>query len=166
MNVLIDVNVALDVILERRPWLEDSKGVWDACHETRIMGDLIANALTNIFYVSRRLIGTEKARAGVRICLATFEIIPVGRDELEKADAMTGSDLEDNVSLACAWAAGLDAIVTRDPSGFAGSPIAVLSPADLLARLPKEDVRGADQARGPDAGPAGPATQAGPDGGR
>jgi hypothetical protein len=77
MKVLIDVNVALDVILERQPWLEDSKGVWDACHETRIVGHLIATAVTNIFYVSRRLIGTEKARAAVRIGLATFEILPV-----------------------------------------------------------------------------------------
>jgi predicted nucleic acid-binding protein len=139
MKVLIDANVALDVVLERRPWLDDSKAVWDACHETRIVGHLVATSLTNLFYVSRRLIGTEKARAGVRICLATFEIIPVGRLELEQADAMTGSDLEDNVSLACALAAGLDAIVTRDPKGFAGSPVPVLSPAELLAQLPKGD---------------------------
>ena len=78
-----------------------------------------------------------KARAGVDICLATFEIVPVGRLELEQADAMAGSDLEDNLSLACALAARLDAIVTRDPSGFAGSPIPVMTPAELLAQLPK-----------------------------
>jgi predicted nucleic acid-binding protein len=139
MRVLIDANVALDVILERQPWLDDSKGVWDACHEVRVVGHLVATGLTNLFYVSRRLIGTAKARAGVRMCLATFEIIPVGRSELERADTMAGSDLEDNVSLACALAAGLDAIVTRDSTGFAGSPIVVLSPAELLAQLPKDD---------------------------
>lgn len=137
MNVLIDANVALDVILERQPWLGDSKGVWDACYQNRVTGYLVATSLTNLFYVSGRIIGTEKARAGVHICLATFEIIPVGRLELEQADAMAGSDLEDNVSLACALNARLDAIVTRDPRGFAGSPIPVLTPAELLARLPK-----------------------------
>jgi len=57
--------------------------------------------------------------------------------ELERADAMAGSDLEDNLSLACALSARLDVIVTRDPSGFAGSPILVLTPAELLAKLPK-----------------------------
>ena len=166
MKVLVDVNVALDVILEREPWLKDSKGVWDACHETRIVGHLNATAVTNIFYVSRRLIGTEKARAAVRICLATFEIIPVGRDELQKADAMAGSDLEDNVSMACALAAGLDAIVTRDPKGFAGSPIPVLSPTELLARLPNDEPGEAEAGRG-SAGDAGdPGAQAGPGQGR
>ena len=139
MRVLIDVNVALDVILEHQPWLEDSKGVWDACHETRVVGHLIATSVTNIFHVSRRLIGTEKARAGVRMCLATLEIVPVGRHELEQADTMAGNDLEDNVSLACALTASLDAIVTRDSTGFAGSPIPVLSPAEFLALLPKDD---------------------------
>jgi predicted nucleic acid-binding protein len=137
MNVLIDANVALDVILERRPWLGDSKGVWDACYQKRIKGHLVATSLTNLFYVSRRIIGTEKARAGVHIYLATFEIIPVGRLELEQADAMAGSDLEDNVSLACAINARLDAIVTRDPRGFAGSPLPVLTAAELLAQLQK-----------------------------
>jgi predicted nucleic acid-binding protein len=137
MNVLIDVNVALDVILERQPWLGDSKAVWDACHQMQLTGHLVATCLTNLFYISRRIIGTEKARAGVHICLATFEIIPVGRLELEQADVMTGSDLEDNVCLACAVNARLDAIVTRNPKDFAGSPVLVLTPAELLAQLPR-----------------------------
>ena len=50
MRVLIDANVALDVILDRQPGLEDSKGVWDACHEMNIVGHLVATRLTNLFY--------------------------------------------------------------------------------------------------------------------
>ena len=76
MNVLIDVNVVLDVILEREPWLGDSKEVWDACYQMRLTGHLVATGLTNLFYISRRIIGTESP--GSTICLATFEIIPVG----------------------------------------------------------------------------------------
>ena len=67
--------------------------------------------------------------------LATFEIIPVGRLELEQADAMAGSDLEDNVCVACAMNASLDAIVTRNPKDFAGCRIPIMTPADLLALL-------------------------------
>jgi hypothetical protein len=74
----------------------------------------------------------------VRRCLQTFEIIPVGRPELERADSLPGSDFEDNLQMACAALAKLDAIVTRDPSGFAGSPIPVLSPAELLAQVPQQ----------------------------
>jgi hypothetical protein len=98
MNVLIDVNVALDVILEREPWLADSKRVWDVCHQMHVTGHLVATGLTNLFYISRRIIGTEKARAGVHICLATFEIIPVGRLEPTQWPGVTWKTL-------CAWPA-------------------------------------------------------------
>jgi hypothetical protein len=48
-----------------------------------------------------------------------------------------GSDFEDNLQIACAVKAGLDAIVTRNPKDFADSPVPVLTPAELLALLPK-----------------------------
>ncbi len=52
---------------------------------------------------------------------------------------MTGADFEDNLQIACAVEARLDAIVTRDTKGFAGSPVPALSPAELLARIMRGD---------------------------
>jgi hypothetical protein len=71
------------------------------------------------------------AHAAVRVCLQTLEIIPTDRAALEAAQARAGSDFEDNLQIASAVHAGADALVTRDPRGFTGSPIPVLSPADL-----------------------------------
>jgi predicted nucleic acid-binding protein len=137
MNVLIDINVPLDVFLAREPWLSNAQAVWAAHHRRAIVGHIAAHGLTNLFYIARRIVGFEKAREAVGLCLQTFEVIPVGRAELEHADSLGGNDIEDNLVLACAVGARLDAIVTRDPKGFPGSPIPVLSPAELLARLPR-----------------------------
>ncbi len=49
---------------------------------------------------------------------------------------MAGPVFEDNVQIACAQTAGVDFIVTRDPSGFAHSPLPVLAPTDVPSRLP------------------------------
>jgi predicted nucleic acid-binding protein len=136
LNVLIDVNVPLDVFLAREPWLTDARAVWAAHNRGAVVGHIAAHGFTNLFYIARRVIGTEKAREAVRLCLQTFQVIPVGRAELEDADSLEGNDIEDNLMLACAVAAGLDAIVTRDPKGFVGSPLPVLSPTELLSRLP------------------------------
>jgi predicted nucleic acid-binding protein len=135
LNVLLDVNLLLDVFLAREPWLADSQALWTAHHRKRYVGHVAAHGLTNLFYIARKVIGTEKAREAVRLCLQTYEILPVGRGELERAEALPGNDIEDNLVMACASLANLDAIVTRDPKGFAGSPVSVLSPAELLARL-------------------------------
>jgi hypothetical protein len=88
------------------------------------------------FYVVRRNADLATAHSVVAECLASFQIVPVERATLELAQTMTGSDFEDNLQIACAVLGRLDAIVTRDPKGFAGSPVPVLSPAELLARIP------------------------------
>jgi predicted nucleic acid-binding protein len=138
MNVLIDVNIPLDVLLDRQPWVADSKGVWDANHRKEIVGFLVATGLTNLFYIARRLVGHQRARQGVRDCLSSFDVITVNHQMLRDADALPGSDFEDNVAISCAVSSGMQAIVTRDPAGFAHSPIPVLTPAQLLAQLAQQ----------------------------
>jgi hypothetical protein len=71
----------------------------------------------------------------VRICLKAFEILAVDAQTVAAADALPGADFEDNLQMAAAVQANVDAIVTRDPAGFAMSPVPVLSPADLLKQL-------------------------------
>jgi hypothetical protein len=96
---------------------------------------LVATSLTNLFYIARRILGSSGARRAVRTCLQAFAIVAVDGPLLQQADTLPGTNLEDNLQLAAAVMNPLEAIVTRDPSGFAGSPVAVLTPADLLARL-------------------------------
>jgi hypothetical protein len=101
----------------------------------QIRAHLIATSLTNLFSIARRLVGRDDAWRAVQTCSQTFPVLAVDESLLRQADALPGTDYEDNVQLAVAVASRLDAIVTRDPGGFAESPLPVLTPADLLARL-------------------------------
>jgi hypothetical protein len=67
--------------------------------------------------------------------LSAFEILPLDEATLKDADALPGSDFEDNIQMASATRAGVDAIVSRDPKGFDTSTVAVLTPDALLQRL-------------------------------
>lgn len=136
LKALLDVNLLLDVFLAREPWLANAQSVWTAHHHKRFVGHIAAHGLTNFFYIARKTIGTDKAREAVRLCLQTFEVLPIGRAELELADSLPGNDIEDNLILACATLAGMDAIVTRDRSGFPGSSVSVMAPDALLLLLP------------------------------
>jgi hypothetical protein len=92
--------------------------------------------LATLFYVGRKFVGSPAARAGVRRHLAAYDILPIDKQTLVDADAMTGPDFEDNIMIAAATAAGLDAIITRNVLDFAHSPIPAWEPAELLKRLP------------------------------
>lgn len=135
MQVLFDTNIVLDALLKRMPWESDAAACWKACDEGRIMGCLTASTLTDIFYISRKIKGLDVARDAVRICLDAFAICIVDRQALEQAIDLPSADFEDNLQIVCATLAGLDAIVTRDNGGFRDSTLAVLTPAELLAKI-------------------------------
>jgi len=136
MKVLLDANVILDVLLNRQPWVVDSQAVWDANHEGRIQGCVVATAVTNLFYIARKLVGQPLALRGVFDCLAAFDVLSVDSAILNDAAKLPGSDFEDNVSICCAVSNDLDLIVTRDLNGFVQSHVPAVSPAEFLARLP------------------------------
>ncbi len=132
MQILFDTSVVLDVLLRREPWRAESSAVWRAVDDGRITGWLTASSLTDIFYIVRRSSDLKSAQGSVRMCLKRFEICTVDRQALEDAQALPGSDFEDNLQIACATRAELDAIITRDKDGFRGSVIRVFTPAELL----------------------------------
>ena len=89
--------------------------------------------------IARRHSGREKALHAVNACLDQLYVISVGTIQLEAASKFGERDYEDNLQLACALSAQLDAIVTRDPSGFDNSKVDVLTTSELLKKLRARD---------------------------
>jgi predicted nucleic acid-binding protein len=138
MKVLLDLNVLLDVVLAREPFATEAMAVLRACSDKRIAGYVSAVSVPTLFYIGRKTVGRELASAAVDHCLRSFEICAVDRAVLQSARTLSGTDFEDDIQIACAVAASLDAIITRDRLGFSTSPVPVLNPADLLAQLPTQ----------------------------
>jgi predicted nucleic acid-binding protein len=139
MTGLVDVNVLLDVLLNRNPWAADAREVWRANHDGRFQGFVASTAVTNLYYIARRLAGKDRAMKCVAHCLAALDVVAVDASILTTAALLPGNDFEDNVLIRCAVVAGVDAIVTRDVKGFSASPVPVLSPRELMERLAQDD---------------------------
>ncbi len=135
MKVLLDTNVVLDLLLVREPWRIEAEAIAQAGADGLILAHVGASSITDIFYISRKLVGPEQARRIVRACLDTLQIVGATRELLDAAERRSGDDFEDNLQVECAIATGLEAIITRDPSGFDASPIPAVTPSQLLARL-------------------------------
>ena len=136
MKALLDLNILLDVALNRQPWVTDALAMSRACSDGRMTGYVAAVFLPTLYYVVRRSADKTRATAAVDLCLQSFELCPVDRPTVNLARSLNGADFEDDLQAACAIAGGLDAIITRDPTGFTHAPILTLSPADAMARLP------------------------------
>lgn len=132
MRVLFDTNVLLDALLAREPFVADAASLLEAVEAGRFEGFMSATTVTDVHYlVERHTKSAEIAIIAVTRLLKLIEVCPVDRGVLEKAIALEFADFEDAVQVACAVSLGLEVIVTRDMSGFAGSPISVLSSREL-----------------------------------
>ena len=134
-RLLLDLNVVLDVLLDRKPHVGAAAAVWAGIERGLAEGYLPAHAVTTIHYLASRSRGTAFARRAVEALLVVFRVAPVDGDVLREALWLPVRDFEDAVSAACASAAGCDAVVTRDPRGFRGSTVAVIDPATAVALL-------------------------------
>ena len=134
-RALLDVNVILDVLQQRRPFYEDSAAVLAAAETGRLAGLVAAHSVTTLFYLLGKYGSAEQARVHTVDLLSVVEVAPVDRRVLDEALALPYADLEDAVQMAAARRAGADYLVTRDRSGYAAGPLPALAPAELLALL-------------------------------
>ena len=137
-KVLVDINVVLDVLLDRQPHVGGSAAVWAAIETGRAEGLLAAHAVTTIHYLVRKELGTARARRTVSSILRVFSVATVDGAVIEDALHLSLPDFEDAVTVSAARFAGCDYIVTRDPKGFRGSPIRLLTPEAAAPLLAKE----------------------------
>ena len=131
-TALIDINIVLDVLLNREPHLNASAAVWEAIESHKARGLLSAHAITTIYYLLGREGGAAKAKQIAGALLSVFGIAAVDQSVIRSALAFTGNDFEDAVTAAAAEGAGCDFIVTRDPKGFRGSPVKAVTPETAI----------------------------------
>lgn len=132
-RILLDVNLVLDVLLDRRPHADAASSVWRAVEEGRAEGLLSAHAVTTIHYLNARAVGAKAARETTEAILTVFGVAAVDERVVRAAIALGFRDFEDAVTAAAAQRARCSAIVTRNPRDFRASPVRVLTPAEAAA---------------------------------
>jgi predicted nucleic acid-binding protein len=134
-KTLVDVNVILDVLLDRQPHAKASSGVWTAIEAGHSQGLLAAHAVTAIHYLIRRELGAAQATRSISKILTVFGVAAVNETVIQEAFQMSLPDFEDSVTAAAALLAGCDFIISRDPKGFRGSPIRSFAPEAAVPLL-------------------------------
>jgi predicted nucleic acid-binding protein len=134
-RILLDVNVVLDVLLDRAPFAEGASAVWAVVERGEAVGLLSAHAVTTLHYLNARAAGAGTARETTNALLSVFDVADVDAGVLKAALALGWGDFEDAVTAAAARRAGCDVLVTRNPRNFARSPIRVLTPSEAAAWL-------------------------------
>jgi predicted nucleic acid-binding protein len=136
LRVLVDANVALDVLAKREPHYAPSAAVWALVEQGRIEGLLAAHTVTTLYYLVTTHLDRQQAKLTITKLLQVFGVAAVDQPVILKALTLGWKDFEDAVQMAAAFNARVDYLVTRNPKDFKDELVRVLQPGDLMALFP------------------------------
>ena len=134
-RVLVDLNVVLDVLLDRSPHADAAAELWAEIESGAVEGLLSAHSVTTLHYLAAKSGGRAFGDRCLANVLSVFSVAGVDGSVLKQALAMRWTDFEDAVCAAAAAAAACQVIVTRDPRGFRKFPLPAMSPSEAVAAI-------------------------------
>lgn len=135
-HYLLDTNVLIDYLARREPFGDDATELMQAGATSEARFYAASLSFANIEYIMRRQTSAAHVRQLLLQLVQLVEILPVDAATIRQALASDFTDFEDGIQhvVACAQPA-IRAIITRDPKGFRGSVLPVLSIAQALTEL-------------------------------
>jgi len=135
VKILLDSNVALDSLLQRKPFDDLAEQVL-ATTPGQITFLISASAVTDVYYIARKELRdrtvTMNALKGL---LRKVKVTATDERDIHRAIALDWRDFEDAVQFATGESAFVDCIVTRDKNNFESGAIPVVTPDELLTFL-------------------------------
>ncbi len=132
MRLLIDINVLLDVAVQR-PGAAASARLLAQCgrqHE----GWLAWHSIASLAYLVERQTSTLSGRELIRGILGWADVAKTGRSDALAALELPMRDFGDALQVAAAMACGAQFILTRNERDFTASPVPALNPDAFLRR--------------------------------
>lgn len=135
MKILIDTNIILDVMCNRKEFVEDSLKVFKCCEVQKLKGYISALSIPNIVYIMRKQLDREQIKGVLATLTSLFSVIDLKESDLIKAAEMAFSDYEDAVQAVSADRIKADYIVTRNVKDYKNSRVSAVTPTELFARM-------------------------------
>lgn len=135
MKVLIDTNIILDVLCNRKDFVDDSAKVFKLCEVKKIMGYISALSIPNIVYIMRKELDMEKVKEILEKLSLIFEIVDLRADDLKRASTLDFNDYEDAIQSTQASRIKANYIITRNIKDYNKSKVTAIKPSELIERI-------------------------------
>ena len=137
MKVLIDTNIALDILLKRQDY-PNAEVIYSLAEKSKIACYISASAITDIFFLSKKDLGKKPAKEALKTLLSVFKPAAVTDSHIYKALDLAWDDFEDSVQYIVGESFAADYIVTRNAKDYSSGSITAVSPEDFLKTITVE----------------------------
>ena len=136
MKVFVDTNIFIDILLNRKEFINESKQVYKLCENYIVKGYVAPISINNIYYICRKTVNQEALTSFLCDVSHFFTIALMNSESVVFAKNLNISDFEDALQSAMAIQSGCDCIVTRNVDDYKKvMGIEVLEPKEFLLKF-------------------------------
>lgn len=139
-KLFIDSDVVIDFFTDRAPHVNPASELFELNEQGSVKLFLSAVSINNIYHITRRFLGHNKALDAIEALIEMTEIVGTTKNEIFQALKNNFSDFEDSIQYSSALTIkDLDAIITRNIKDYRNSSIAVMTPLNFLKMKDKSE---------------------------
>jgi predicted nucleic acid-binding protein len=133
MKVIIDTNVIIDILEHREPYFQNSYRTILLGLQDKVETLLCASAVPDIYFIiSQNISDAKKVQDKINAINILIKICDATSEDVKTALSLNMPGLDSAMVAAIAKREQADYIVTRNEEAFAGSPVPIISPDNLL----------------------------------
>ena len=135
-HILIDTDVILDFLFDRKPFYDDSAKLISLCEKVEIKGFVTAIMLSYIYYLLRKFAKHEKVIESLKSLLLILDISVTDRQAVQNALDSDFKDFEDALqNFSAQMEKYITIIVTRNIKDYKTSSLSIMTPETYLKTL-------------------------------
>lgn len=135
MRVFLDTNILIDIVLNRKPWVDAALVLLELSRQKRL--PLVASDISfvNLAYVLRKAMSPADMYSTMTDMLRYMSVAAAGESIITEAVSLRWKDMEDCVQYLSARQAGADCVISRNAADFGEADIPVMTPVEFLSTI-------------------------------
>lgn len=135
-SVFVDTDVIIDFLIDRKPYSQKSAEIFALAEGEKIKAYISSLCFSNIFYITRKIVGFPKAMDLLQKLESLTEILPVGKITIRQALSARFSGFEDGIqNFAAIQEPNIKTIITRNIKDFKKSELVIQTPEEFVLQF-------------------------------
>jgi predicted nucleic acid-binding protein len=135
LKLLLDINIVLDVVLEREPWAAEAAVLLSHLERGEAEGFVASHTITTLYYIVRKEKDRRAAATAVTDLLRIVRVVPLADADYQQAIALGLDDFEDAVQAAAALNIGAEFLISRNADDFADIAVPIRTAGEILGLM-------------------------------
>jgi len=135
-SVLIDTDVIIDFLIDRKPFSDDSAKILSLCETNKIRGFVTSIMLSNIYYLLRKSAKHDKVIESLKMLMQILDVATTEKSAVLEALNSEFKDFEDALQNFSAQNHNeIKMIITRNIKDYKTSELSIMTPETYLKTI-------------------------------